>query len=167
MVQKKKMQAGKTAKAEPQKDKAKRTKLAAKLQSKKAKEETPPEQPAVVQEFQPEETEVPIITNQKQEKNYTLKDLLEAIMIDWDEDDDEDEILDFEDIFDDDEDLEDEDDDEEDDDFTISPELQAQLDRADEVYEAGRIRTDRLLEMLKKEREETEAYVDKLLNEED
>lgn len=166
MAQKKKPQAEETAKGDPKQGKAKRTKPAAKPQSKKAKEEAEPEQPAVVQEIQPEETATPVAAIQEPEKDYTLKDLLDAITVDSD-DDDEVEILDVEDILGDDEDVENEDDDDDDEDFTFSPELQAKLDKADEVYEAGRIRTARLLEMLKMEREETEAYVNELLSGED
>ena len=163
MVQKKKPQAEKTAKAEPQKGKAKRTKPAAQPKAKKAREEAEPEQPKVVQEIQPEETTTPVVAIQEPEKDYTLKDLLDAITVDS-EDDDEGEILNVEDILGDDADGEDEDDDGE---FPIPPELQAKLDRADEVFEAGRRKSARLLERLKLEREETEAYVNELLNGED
>ena len=163
MVQKKKPQAEKTAKAEPQKGKAKRTKPAAKPKAKKALEEAEPERPTVVQEIQSEETEAPVAAIQEPERDYTLKVLLDAITVDTD-DDDEEEILNVEDILGDDADVDEEDDDE---DFPFSPELQAKLDRADEVFEAGRRKSARLLERLKLEREETEAYVNELLNGED
>lgn len=163
MVQKKKPQAEKTAKADPPKGKAKRTKPAARPKAKKAKEEAKPEQPAVVQEVQPEEPTTPVAAIQEPEKDYTLQDLLDAITVDS-EDDDEGEILNVEDILGDGADDEDEDDDGE---FPFPPELQAKLDRADEVFEAGRRKSARLLERLKIEREETEAYVNELLNEED
>ena len=166
MVQKKKPQAEKTATAEPRQDKAKRKKPAARPKVKKAKEEAEPEQPAVVLEIKPEETEAPVAAIQEPEKDYTIKDLLDAITVDSD-DDDEGEILDIEDIFGDDEDVEDEDDDDDNDDFTFSPELQAKLDRADEAFEAGRRLSAGLLERLKMEREETEAYVNELLSGED
>lgn len=163
MVQKKKPRAEKTAKAEPQKGKAKRTKPAAKPKEKKALEEMKPEQPTVVQEIQPEETEAPDTVTQEPEKDYTLQDLLDAITVDS-EDDGEEEILNVEDILGDDADVDDENDDE---DFPFPPELQAKLDKADEVFEAGRRKSARLLERLKMEREETEAYVNELLNGED
>lgn len=163
MVQKKKPQAEKTAKAEPQKSKAKRTKPAAKPKEKKALEEVKPEQPAVVQEIQSEETEAPDTVIQEPERDYTLQDLLDAITVNTD-DDDEEEILNVEDILEDDADVDEEDDDE---DFPFPPELQAKLDRADEVFEAGRRNSAGLLERLKLEREETEAYVNELLNGED
>lgn len=163
MAQKKKPQAEKTAKANPKQGKAKRTNPAAKPKTKKAKEEAKPGQPAVVQEIRPEETATPVAAIQEPERDYTIKDLLDAITVDSD-DDDEEEILNVEDILGDDADVEDEDDDG---DFSFPPELQAKLDRADEVYEAGRRRTARLLERLNLEQEETEAYVNELLNEED
>lgn len=164
MAQKKKPQAEKTAKADPPKGKAKRTKPAARPKAKKAREEAELEQPAVVQEIQPEETEAPVAAIQEPERDYTLKDLLDAIITVDTDDDDEEEILNVEDMLGDDADDDDEDDDK---DFPFPPELQAKLDRADEIFEAGRRKSARLLERLKLEREETEAYVNELLNEED
>ena len=62
---------------------------------KKAKEEAKPEQPEIVQEIQPEETETPVTAIQEVEKDYTHEDLLDTITVDSDGEDDKDEDEEF------------------------------------------------------------------------